>query len=212
MRHILPVLALLAACRTPPEPEPDPGAVWPGRPRSTGRIDTDWLADVQIPAGGKRLGRENEAFVAGACHVLDRDDFADYSSSAAGLVALGEPVVPYLGRYAEPPTRDERLFAIVSVVLEPILMKVDPEPLGSYLDSPYRAVRATAARVVGERNLTEHAYRLVGLLEDEHVEVRRDAIRALRRISNRFQGYRPDGAPDERAVAVKRWRRLWGTG
>ena len=73
-------------------------------------------------------------------------------------------------------------------------------------------MRAASAKVVGERNLTEHAGKTVDLLEDDHVEVRREAIRALRRISNRFHGYRPDGSPDERALAVKRWRRLWGTG
>jgi len=73
-------------------------------------------------------------------------------------------------------------------------------------------VRVATAGVVGERDLARHAVRLVDLLDDPDLEVRRAAIRTLRQLSNRFFGYRPDAPAQQRAKATGRWRELWGSG
>jgi len=206
------LLLLLAACAAPPR-EPVPDSAWPGRRTAApSEIDSAWLARVEIPDHLERLDAVNEAFVATACDALDSGDFSAYSSAADGLVDLGEPVVPYLGLYSDLPPREPRLYRMVCVVLEPIFEEIPGEHLRYHLQSPYRSVRASAAQTAGGRQLMEYAPRLVELLDDQALDVRREAIRSLRRISTQFFGYRPDAAATDRAAAVARWRRFWRSG
>jgi hypothetical protein len=65
---------------------------------------------------------------------------------------------------------------------------------------------------VGERRLAELAPRLVDLLDDDHVAVRRASVAALRKLSNVFYGFHPEASRRSRAGAVAKWRALWGTG
>lgn len=204
-------LAALAACAQGPPVEPtEPG--WPGRGAEAAQIDSQWVRYVLIPDHLGRLDPESEAFAATAVFALDSGDFASYSSAAAGLIELGEPVLPYLGYVGDAPGSNARLYGAVTVVMGPIFEEIEPDHVRLHLDSPYRAVRAAAATAVGERELKEHAGRLVDLLEDDRTEVRHAAIRSLRQLYNRFFGYRADEPARRRARAVVLWRQLLGSG
>jgi HEAT repeat protein len=96
--------------------------------------------------------------------------------------------------------------------LKPLLLAAPPEHVGIHLKSPYREVRAAAAVATGERRITDHAPRLVELLDDPAVDVRRAAVTALRRISNEFFGYRADDSAARRAGPTAKWRALWSAG
>ena len=123
----------------------------------------------------------------------------------AALVSLGEPAIPYLGFAAGQDGLDDR----IPITLRAILQTLGARRLAPYLGSPYAEVRAAAATTVGERRFTELAPALTDLLEDADLGVRRAGVAALRRITNRFHGYRPDASAEDRAAAVAKWRRMW---
>ncbi|MHC4933232.1 MAG: HEAT repeat domain-containing protein [Planctomycetota bacterium] len=174
-------------------------------------LDLSWLKDVDLPEHLDPPAETLEREIGEAVHRLHAADFATYSGAARRLVAIGEIAVPYLGFEAE---RRSKLGGDRQevIVMRAILRKIPPGHLRHYLDSPFGAVRVAAAGVVGERDLAQHAVRLVDLLDDPDLEVRRAAIHTLRRLSNRFFGYRPDAPPEQRTKATGRWRELWGSG
>ncbi|MHC4342415.1 MAG: hypothetical protein ACYSX0_19650 [Planctomycetota bacterium] len=173
--------------------------------------DLSWLKEVELPEHLDPPSESLETEIGQAVHRLHTADFATYSGAARRLVAIGEVTVPYLGFEAERRSklRSDRQEVIV---MRAILRKTPPEHLDYYLDSPLAAVRVATAGVVGERDLARHAVRLVDLLDDPDLEVRRAAIRTLRQLSDRFFGYRPDAPAEQRAKATLRWRELWGSG
>jgi HEAT repeat protein len=147
-----------------------------------------------------------ELQVVDAAQALLRGDFETSTSAARWLIRLGEPAVPYLGHMAmTEPDPEGRL----PIVLGRILGVAPSDRVGPLLESPYESVQVAAAQACGERRLAEHAPRLVDLLESPSEKVRRGAVTALRRTSNQFFGYRPDGSARERAEAAAQWRQLW---
>ena len=202
--------ALLAACGSVPEQGQDPAPV--DRVERVELPRGEWTGEVRVPAGEERLSPEEEQIVTAAVAKLDSKDFAVYSSAASLLAGMGEAVVPYLGYVGDPGSPGDRTFSIITVVLTPILYATPPERVGAHLSSPYRAVRAAAAATMGERHLMDNAADLVDLLEDPDKQVRRAAIRALRVLYNRFFGYNPGAAHDDRADAVAKWRQFVGGG
>lgn len=208
MRSALVWMLMVGACTAPPR---GGGRAGPGvGAKAPAPVDLTWLADVQMPPGSDRPPRAVEEEIGRAVAGLLDEDFAVYSRSARRLIAHGLPAAPYLGHAAG--ALGAKTHKIVCILLEPILGDAPPDALGEMLDSPYRAVRIVAARICGEKGLEQHGPRLVALLEDPDPEVRRAGIEALRRLTNRFHGYRADDPPEVRAEAVARWRSHWGTG
>ena len=212
MQRFPAICVLLAGCASSTDgldPESPFDAL---RVEEPGRFERNWVLQVKIPAHLDRLSEEDEAFVVTAVRALGSIDFQTYSAAASGLAELGEAVTPYLGHIGERASQSERTFRVVAVVLAPVFLGLEPERVAFYLPSPYRVVRATAARVAGKRELLEYAPELVGLLEDHDLQVRRAAIAALRRLTNRFFGYDPAAKELRRAKPVRRWQRLLGSG
>jgi hypothetical protein len=175
--------------------------------------EVDWLDEVTIPEHLERLDREQELALAKALRDLARDDFGTSSSGMRRIVEFGEPVVPYLGYAGDALAerhREEFEDSCAVILLEPILEEVSSEHIGAHLESPYACVRIAAAEVAGQKRQTEHAGRLIVLLDDPEIEVRRAAIVSLRMLANRFFGYRPSDSTRRRADAVDRWRAFWG--
>lgn len=206
MRLACLCVSLAAACTTP-----SGGGGGGSRPAPPAAADLSWLAQVAVPDWMERPSPELEREIGRRVVALFSENFADSSAAARRLIETGLPAVPYLGSAAAG-RRDARARKVVCVVLDPILRSVAPEDLGRLLRSPYRAVRIVAAQVCGELGWEEHGPALVDLLEDPDPEVRRAAVAALRRLTNRFYGYRVDGRPEERARAVERWRKHWLSG
>jgi hypothetical protein len=176
--------------------------------------EVDWLAEVVVPEFLPRLDREQELEVAQALRDLDRDDFGTSSSGMRRIVGFGESVVPYLGyagdNLAERYPGESYEDSSAVILLEPILEEVGSERIGLHLESPYSCVRIAAAEAAGQARQTEHAARLIVLLDDPEPEVRRAAIVSLRMLANRFFGYRPTDSKRRRAESVERWRVFWG--
>ena len=183
-------------------------------PREPAPKDVDWLEDVTIPPYLALLDRATQLEVAEALRDLDHEDFKEFSGGMRRIVAIGEPVVPYLGFAGDERARRNPAegFAksCVVILLEPILDEVPSDHIGLHLESTYACVRIAAAEVAGESRQTEHARKLVGLLDDPEIEVRRAAIVSLRQLSNRFFGYRPSDSSRRRREAVDNWRSFWG--
>jgi hypothetical protein len=212
MLRFLAIGVLLAACASSSDGLDPESPFDPLRVEEPGEFERDWVQQVKIPAHLDRLSYEDEAFVVTAVRALGSIDFQTYSAAASGLAELGEAVTPYLGHIGERASESERTFRVVAVVLAPVFVALEPERLAFHLPSAYRVVRATAAQVAGERNLMECAPVLVNLLEDQDLRVRRAAIAALRRLTNRFFGYDPAATVLRRAKPVQRWQGLLGSG
>lgn len=211
LRSTLLLLAGLSACAIFPKPGPGGGgSVSPPKPPV--EATHPWLAGLRLPPQLERPPRDTEEQLAEDIEALLEGDFEVYPEAASRLVDLGEVAVPYLGHaareYPAPPFRKER----IEIVLEPICTDLSSERVGACLVSPYAQVRIAGAASVGTRHLTEHAQRLVVLLDDEHVEVRRASVTALRRLSNAFFGYRPEDSASRRRAATEQWRELWRAG
>jgi len=177
-----------------------------------GEVEPPWPARVRIPSPLERPTRVAENDIADDVHALLHGPFTVYPTAARRLVKRGEIVVPYLGYVGEQQLPERARTTRIPIVLKPLLLAAPPEMVGVYLVSPYSEVRAAAAVAVGERRLTDHAKRLVELLDDPKVEVRRAAVTALRRISNEFFGYRAEDSAGRRAAPTAKWRALWGPG
>jgi hypothetical protein len=189
------VLALAAACAGVPRGDRNGDSTPPGR------VIEPWLARVEIPPHLERPPRESENTIAEDVHALLHGDFSVYPTAARRLVKRGEVVVPYLGFMGEQQLPEQARTTRIPIVLKPLLLEAPAEHMGGYLASPYGAVRAAAAIAAGERRISEHAVRLVDLLDDPEVEVR---------ISNEFFGYRADDSAPRRARPTAKWRALWG--
>ncbi len=175
--------------------------------------EVDWLDEVTIPEHLERLDREQELDLARALHDFAREDFGTSSSGMRRIVEFGEPVVPYLGYAGDAlaeRSREGFEDSCAVILIEPILDEVPSDHIGAHLESPYACVRIAAAEVAGQKRQTEHAGRLIVLLDDPEIEVRRAAIVSLRMLANRFFGYRPSDSARRRADAVERWRSFWG--
>jgi len=194
-------LVLLAACAT-----------LRGRPVPSGKsaADTAWLAGVRFPEGLSRLPEGRERALAARVEKLGSTDFGVYSGAARGLVDSGESVLPYLGHATTHAALSTRGRACLRIVLRTILEGLAPRRVAGFVASPYPALRVAAAEAAGKRHMTGLAAKLVELLDDPVLEVRRAAIAALRRVSNQFFGYRPEDPPARRARAKARWREFWG--
>lgn len=183
-----------------------------GRPAPSGKTppDTAWLAGVRFPEGASRLPVGQERALVARLEELGSGDFGTYSDAARGLVDSGESVLPYLGHAATHAALDSRARACLRIVLRTILEDLPEAKVSRHLVSPYPALRVAAAEAAGQRHMTGVAAKLVDLLDDPELEVRRAAITGLRRISNHFFGYRPDDLPARRARAALLWREFWG--
>ena len=212
MPRFLAICVLLAACAASSDERDPEFPLVPPRVEEPAKFEPGWVRQVEIPAHLDRLSEEDEAFVVSAVRALGSSDFQTCSTAASGLAELGEAVTPYLGHVGERASPSERTFRVVTVVLGPVFFGLEPERLAFYMQSPYRALRATAAQAAGKRDLMEYAPELVSLLEDHDLQVRRAAIAVLRRLTNRFFGYDPAANARRRAKPVRRWQGLLGSG
>ena len=200
------LLALLAACAYPPAPGGG-GSAAPPVPKVVERYP--WMADIRWPAGEPRPSDAEELAIAGDIDQLLTGDFDIYPVAARRLIRRGGTVLPCLGQAAErnpaPAARRER----IAIVLGPVLRDLPEDKMLGALSSPYAVVRAAAAGAVGERLLKPFGPRLVALLEDKDIRVRRAAIMSLRMLTGEFLEYRADDSPAERAAAAARWDESW---
>ena len=166
------------------------------------------MREVVFPDEVERPSLDEERKIVDAVARLWSNDLTTYSNAGHELVEAGVQAVPYLGYFGkvEKEVGPEHRVNITRIVLLPILAKVPPETLTSFLRSPYAAVRVASAMIVGEEKLEVQVPHVIELLDDEQEEVRRAAVGALRRCANRFHGYRPSAPPEQRAEGVRRWR------
>ncbi len=201
------LLALLGACAYLPTASPRGGTSAPPVPDLLKRYP--WMADTRWPAGVPRPSEREELAIAGDIDQLLTGDFDVYPVAARRLILRGSIVLPCLGQAAErnpaPLNRKGRL----SIVLGPVLRDASEERVLLALSSPYATVRAAAAVATGERGIRSLGPRLVALLEDRDILVRRAAIMSLRMLTGEFLDYKADDPPAERAAAADRWDELW---
>ncbi len=201
------LLALLGACAyLPTGPAGGGASTAPAPPEVVQRYP--WMADVRWP-GGFPPSERDELQIAAEIDQLLTGDFDVYPVAAHRLIGRGAVVLPCLGQAADrhpaPAARRERL----AIVLGPVLRDASEERVLVALSSPYPVVRAAAASCVGEQRLTSLGLRLVALLEDKDIRVRRAAITSLRMLTGEFLEYRADDPPAARAAAADRWNELW---
>jgi hypothetical protein len=167
------------------------------------------MADVLRPANLRRQTPTDELAIAEDIDRLLTGDFDAYPTAGRRLIRRGEPVIPYLGhaalRHPAPAAHKERL----AIAYGPVLDALPPERVLVALASPYAATRVAAATSAGERRLEPLGQRLIELLEDPDIHVRRAAITSLRMISGEFIGYRATDSPSERAAAARQWQEYW---
>ncbi|HEX5137756.1 MAG TPA: HEAT repeat domain-containing protein [Planctomycetota bacterium] len=205
-RAPLLILALLGACGVLP-----PLSGGHGTPAPTPEVVKlhPWMADVRWPGAAPRPPPQEELLIAEDIDLLLTGDFDVYPLAGRRLIARGEDVLPYLGhaadRHPSPTARKERL----TVAFGPVLRDTTEARVLLALSSPYPAVRAAAAAAAGEREAVPLAPRLIELLDDKDVRVRRAAIASLRRITGEFIGYDPEGAPAARAAGAEKWDQYW---
>jgi hypothetical protein len=168
-----------------------------------------WMADVRWPGAAARPTPEEELKIAEDIEALLNGDFDVYPLAGRRLIARGQEVLPYLGhavaRNPAPTARKERL----EIVFEPVLRDTTEARVLLALTSPYPAVRAAAAKAVGEREIVTLGPRLADLLDDPDLEVRQASIASLRRLTGEFLEYRADAAPAVRAAGAARWQDYW---
>jgi hypothetical protein len=168
-----------------------------------------WMADVRWPGGIPRPSPQEELRIAQDLDAVLTGDFDIYPLAARRLILRGTAVLPYLGHAAErnpaPAARKERL----RIVFDPVLRDATEESVLVALSSPYAAVRAAAAASAGEREFVALGPRLIDLLEDKDLKVRRAAIASLRMLTGQFLEYRPDDPAAERAAGAARWDEYW---
>jgi hypothetical protein len=203
----LGLAVLLGACVYIPAAPPGGASSAPPVPEVVRRHP--WTADTRWPGGLARPPERDQLQIAAEIEQLLTGDFDVYPVAAHRLIARGDAVLPYVGQASErhpaPAARRERL----DVVLGPVLRDATEERVLVALSSAYPAVRAAAAAAVGERRLSSLGPRLVSLLEDKDIRVRRAAITSLRMLTGEFLEYRPDDPPAARAAAADRWDELW---
>jgi hypothetical protein len=167
------------------------------------------MADVRWPGAVPRPSAKGEVRIAEDIDALLMGDFDTYPLAGRRLIQRGQDVLPYLGqaadRHPSPAARKERL----GIVFGPVLRDTTEERVLLALSSPYGAVRAAAAAAAGEREAVALAPRLIELLEDKDVRVRRAAIASLRRITGEFLDYSPNGSAAARAAGAARWHEYW---
>jgi hypothetical protein len=167
------------------------------------------MADVRWPGAAPRPVAKAEMEIAEDIDLLLTGDFDVYPLAGRRLIARGEDVLPYLGhaadRHPSPSARKERL----AIVFRPVLRDTSEARVLLAMSSPYGAVRANASAAAGEREAVALAPRLIELLEDKDIRVRRAAIASLRRISGEFLAYEPDGSAAARAAGAARWAEYW---
>jgi len=206
-RAPLLLLALLGACAFVSPPHLGGGSTPAPVPDVLKRYP--WMADVRWPGTAPHPSPQEEMLVAEDIDLLLTGDFDVYPIAARRLIHRGPEVLPYLGHAAErnpaPAARKERL----AIVFGPVLRDCSEERVLLALSSPYPAVRAIAASAVGERLLKPLGPRLIELLEDKDLSVRRASITSLRMLTGEFIEYRPDGPATVRAEGAARWYEYW---
>jgi len=164
---------------------------------------------VRWPGAAPRPSAKEELLIAEDIDALLTGDFDSYPLAGRRLIHRGEDVLPYLGhaadRHPSPTARKER----IGIVFGPVLRDTTEERVLLALSSPYPAVRAAAAFAAGEREAVALAPRLIDLLEDKDVRVRRAAIASLRRITGEFLEYEPGDSAAGRAAGAARWHAYW---
>jgi len=165
-----------------------------------------------MPAWIDPPSAEERRQIVDAIGRLTSEDFAEYAKAARRLIAIGRAAIPYLGGFGDRQGEEQGARGRARLVLAPILERLEAPEIGRWMGSPAATTRAAAARAAGLGPHPELASRLMDLLEDEDLGVRREAIAALRRLTGRFLGYRPDDSPERRRRAIERWRESWGAG
>ncbi len=225
MRHLL-LLGLFgllwAACAsTPVEKEgeaPSPSPAAPSVPESpvlpppAAPPESPAWADVDLPAWVAPPSPALLTEIIEQTGRLTSEDFAEHARAARRLVAIGSVAVPFLGSFGDREVEEKGARGRARLVLAPIFRRMEPAEVGLWMRSPHATTRAAAARAAGHGPYPEHARALLELLEDGDLRVRREAVAALRRMTDRFFGYRPEDSPERRRKAVERWRESWGPG
>jgi len=68
------------------------------------------------------------------------------------------------------------------------------------------SIRSMAAADLGDRKTTAAIKPLLKVLEDTNPSVRETGVQALRKITGRSFGYKPDASDRKRSQAIERWR------
>ena len=87
------------------------------------------------------------------------------------------------------------------------LSRMTPATLSSMLADSVPEVRLAAAKAVGLKSAIPLANDLVALIADSNRAVASAAVASLRKLTDRDFGPSDDAGPDERAEAIRAWKR-----
>lgn len=150
--------------------------------------------------------------------ALDQDvvrltdlDFVTRARASERLVAAGEAALPALGRRGDQEVvlyGKERVSTTRPVIRE-ILDGMPDAAVRRELASGEAVVRRAAAEELGRRDRWGSIPALIDATEDRVPPVRASAAASLRRLTNRFFGFRAEAPSTLRAAATERWRTWW---
>lgn len=142
---------------------------------------------------------------------LRSPDFVERARAAERLVRAGERALPALGAAGDGTVNvfGMQRTATTPPVMRAILSNLSQERLTVHLDSPYPALRRETAEELGRRGRWDAVPRLIARMGDDDVGVRAASAASLRRLTNRFFGFDPEGRLTARRRATDRWREWW---
>jgi hypothetical protein len=142
---------------------------------------------------------------------LASPDFEVRAHAARALVQAGEDALPSLGRAGtlEVPVAGGMHVSATRSVVAAILAGVPAPRLDQHLGSPWPTVRTAAAEEIGRRDHWAAIPRLIERLDDPDRDVRAASAVSLRRLTNKFLGYRAEDSTGSRRSAANRWRTWW---
>lgn len=142
---------------------------------------------------------------------LEDPDFVTRARAAERLVAAGPAALPALGRRGDQPVvlYGKMRVSTTRPVIRAILDAMPDGAVRRELASGEAVVRRAAAEALGRRGRWGSVAALIDATEDPEPTVRASSAASLRRLTNRFFGFRAEASPTLRAAATQRWRTWW---